>query len=77
MTEGMHMASMCRLPVHMRRCAYRDRWKLARREDSNAGNEKESIFEALDRISKSIPEEALRKIPTDGAINYRKYLYGD
>lgn len=76
MTHGMDMASICQLPVGARRCAYRDRWTYVRQHDSNASTEKESIFEALDRISKSIPEEALRKIPPDGARNYRKYLYG-
>ena len=77
MTQGMHLASICQIPIGMRRCAYRDRWTYARRNDANVSTETESIFETLDRISKSIPEEALRKIPPDGARNYRKYLYGD
>jgi len=33
-------------------------------------------FEALTELADSVPEEELSKLPSDGSINYRHYLYG-
>ena len=35
-----------------------------------------SIWERLEAIANSIPEEELAKIPTDFSANYKHYLYG-
>ena len=42
--------------------------------DSNGGGE--SILEMFERLRKSIPPEAWDGPPTDGAKNYKHYLYG-
>jgi hypothetical protein len=34
------------------------------------------IWEVLNELAESIPQEELDKIPHDGSINYRHYLYG-
>ncbi len=36
----------------------------------------ESILEMFERLRKSIPLEARDGLPTDGAKNYKHYLYG-
>ena len=35
-----------------------------------------SILEMFDQIHESVPESAWDNVPTDGAINYKHYLYG-
>ncbi len=76
MRLASHAERITRMPEELRRCATGDNWIFsgddARQGSSTAG----SIFEALERISKSVPDHALRKVPADGSINYRKYLYG-
>ena len=37
---------------------------------------KESILEMFERLRKSVPPEAWDNMPTDGAKNYKHYLYG-
>ncbi|MBM4039736.1 MAG: hypothetical protein FJ290_14605 [Planctomycetes bacterium] len=34
------------------------------------------IWEVIDEIMAKVPEEELRKLPTDGAKNVEHYLYG-
>lgn len=36
----------------------------------------ESLLEMFDRLRKSVPPEAWDEMPTDGAKNYKHYLYG-
>ena len=36
----------------------------------------ESILEMFDRLRKSVPPDAWDNMPTDGAKNYKHYLYG-
>ena len=36
----------------------------------------ESILEMFERLRKSVPPEAWDNLPTDGAKNYKHYLYG-
>ena len=43
-------------------------------EDSDGTGE--SILEMFERLRKSIPPEAWDGLPTDGAKNYKHYLYG-
>ena len=40
------------------------------------GRAKESIPELFERLRKSVPPEAWDTMPTDGAKNYKHYLYG-
>ena len=35
-----------------------------------------SILEIFDDVHKSVPENEWGKLPTDGAVNYKHYLYG-
>ena len=35
-----------------------------------------SLVEMFKRLRKSVPTEALKNLPTDGAKNYKHYLYG-
>ena len=37
---------------------------------------KESFLEMVDRIHRSVPASAYDNLPTDGAKNYKHYLYG-
>ena len=37
---------------------------------------RESILEMFERLRKSVPPEAWDDMPTDGAKNYKHYLYG-
>ena len=37
---------------------------------------KESILEMFERLRKSVPPDSWDNMPTDGAKNYRHYLYG-
>ena len=76
MTSTAHTALIGKMPRQSRLCALLDNWRLSAQEGPLGNLETESIFEALDRISKSIPDQALRNIPADGSTNYRKYLYG-
>ena len=39
-------------------------------------SERESILEMFERLRKSVPPEAWDNLPTDGAKNYKHYLYG-
>ena len=36
----------------------------------------ESILDMFERLRKSVPPQAWDNMPTDGAKNYRHYLYG-
>ena len=40
------------------------------------GQARESIAEMFERLRKSVPPEAWDTMPTDGAKNYKHYLYG-
>ena len=40
------------------------------------GKARESIPEMFERLRKSVPPEAWDNMPTDGAKNYKHYLYG-
>ena len=40
------------------------------------GQARESIPELFERLRKSVPPEAWDTMPTDGAKNYKHYLYG-
>ena len=42
----------------------------------NPGPGAESIHDMFDRLRASIPEGAFDGMPTDGAKNYKHYLYG-
>ena len=35
-----------------------------------------SLFDAIEKISKSVPDSEWAKLPADGAANYKHYLYG-
>ncbi len=76
MTLAMHAALISEMPERMLLYAFRNKWSMSTHGELPESPPTESIFEALERISKSIPEEALRNIPTDWALNYGKYLYG-
>ena len=39
--------------------------------------EADSLLAMMEEIWKSLPEEALENLPTDGSINYKRYLYGN
>lgn len=43
---------------------------------SGAAKGKESILDMFDRLRNSVPPNAWDNMPTDGAKNYRRYLYG-
>ena len=46
-------------------------------EDTPApAKETESILDMFDRLRQSVPQDAWDNMPTDGAKNYRHYLYG-
>ena len=38
--------------------------------------EEESILDLFDRLRKSVPDEEWARLPTDGAMNVKHYLYG-
>ena len=38
--------------------------------------DEESILDLFDRLRKSVPEEEWEKLPADGAMNLKHYLYG-
>ena len=38
--------------------------------------EEESILDLFDRLRKSVPEEEWERLPADGAMNVKYYLYG-
>ena len=40
------------------------------------GGAHESLVEMFDRLRNSVPPEAWDEMPTDGARNYKHYLYG-
>ena len=42
----------------------------------DSDNVGESILEMFERLRKSVPPEAWDGLPTDGAKNYKHYLYG-
>ena len=49
----------------------------ARREgDLRGAADGSSIWETIDEIMRAVPEEALRRVPTDGAEQHDHYLYG-
>ena len=41
-----------------------------------SGNAGQSILAMFDEIHRSMPEGAFDELPTDGARNYKHYLYG-
>ena len=46
-------------------------------EDTTApAKEPESILAMFERLRKSVPQDAWDNMPTDGAKNYKHYLYG-
>lgn len=44
--------------------------------EPTSGNAGQSILEMFDEIHRSMPEGAFDELPTDGARNYKHYLYG-
>ena len=38
--------------------------------------EEESLLDLFDRLRKSVPEEEWERLPADGAMNLKHYLYG-
>lgn len=38
--------------------------------------EEESILDLFDRLRKSVPTEEWERLPADGAMNVKHYLYG-
>ena len=49
---------------------------LSIEEDPQSGPTGESLLEMFDRIRETVPDEAWDNLPTDGAKNYKHYLYG-
>lgn len=45
-------------------------------KDAPPPREAESVLEMFERLRKSVPPEAWDNMPTDGAKNYKHYLYG-
>ena len=45
-------------------------------DDTPTGETSPSLLEMFDAINLSMPEDALGDLPSDGAENYRHYLYG-
>ena len=45
-------------------------------DEPAAAGERESLVEMFDRLRKSVPPDAWDVLPTDGAQNYKHYLYG-
>ena len=45
-------------------------------EQQDQGKQHESILEMTDRLRQSAPADVWDNMPTDGAKNYRHYLYG-
>jgi len=43
---------------------------------SDPAKERESILDMFERLRESVPQDAWGNMPTDGAKNYRHYLYG-
>jgi hypothetical protein len=46
------------------------------RSSDFAGAETPNVWDAFEKITKTIPESELAKLPTDGSLNHDKYLYG-
>jgi len=44
--------------------------------EPTSGNAGQSILEMFDEFHRSMPEGAFDDLPTDGARNYKHYLYG-
>ena len=44
--------------------------------EPTSGNAAQSVLEMFDEIHRSMPEGAFDALPTDGARNYKHYLYG-
>ena len=44
--------------------------------EPTSAHEGQSILEMFDEIHRSMPEGAFDELPTDGARNYKHYLYG-
>lgn len=38
--------------------------------------EEENILDLFDRLRKSVPEDEWERLPADGAMNLKHYLYG-
>jgi len=45
-------------------------------EMADASSERKPIWEIALELANSIPEEDVKKMPTDGSINHDHYLYG-
>ena len=45
-------------------------------EMTDASSERKPIWEIALELANSIPEEDVKKMPTDGSINHNHYLYG-
>ena len=45
-------------------------------EQEDNGGQQHNALEIADRIRRSGPEDSFDDLPTDGAQNYRHYLYG-
>ena len=46
-------------------------------EAIETGEEADSLLAMMEKIWKSLPEEVLENLPTDGSINYKRDLYGN
>ncbi len=44
--------------------------------DASEQLDDKSIWEKIDEIMRDVPEEALRRLPADGAEQHDHYLYG-
>lgn len=84
-TEALHHHDTVRLKIRAL-CEYRPNGKMRRitevydceivKEDDSFIPDPTSILRIFDEIHKSTPESAWENLPTDGARNYKHYLYG-
>jgi len=45
-------------------------------EPNGSGGDRRPIWEVVDEINSSLPEDTWENVPTDGSINLDHYLYG-
>ena len=76
MTLAAHAALISKMSEGKRLCLFQDTWSWLECKVLSESTDAESIVKAFERIGRSIPEDVLRKVPKDGSMNYRKYLYG-
>ena len=84
-TEALHHHDTVRLKIRAL-CAYHPNGEMRRitevydceivKEDASFIPDPTSILRIFDEIHKSTPESAWENLPTDGARNYKHYLYG-